>query len=39
MTMKRHNEIKNKITAFSKEAYRNEELLDELFRFQQEVIT
>lgn len=38
MTMKRHNEIKNKITAFSKEAYRNEELLDELFRFQQEVI-
>lgn len=38
MTMKRHNEIKNKITAFSKDAYRNEEILDELFQFQQEVV-
>lgn len=38
MESNRHNEIKSKIKAFSKEAYRNEELLGELFQFQQEIV-
>lgn len=38
MKNNRKDNIKSKITAFSKEAYKNEDVLDELFKFQQEVV-